>query len=319
MYDYDVEALSLVVPPPSAVVTSYRPAVLIRNNGVHDALASGYMRIYDAAGLLIFTTEVYSATITPGTTGLAQGSDYWTPPAVGRYMVYGYISCPLDQFEPNNNLAPCSVDVTGLPPPTPPPVPLHAAQHEEDGADEVSIDGLKGQAADPQNPLPHVSRHQAGGSDELNVGGLLGELAADQPTKTHSNSKHDPQMATASALSAHAGQAAVHTAATNLANRDTSGPRVGLVPHAQLAAGTVAPDPDQSTDLFALRFDGLWGPTEPKRHASSHATDAADPIPSLCPSGLICLWPNAGPPPLNWSAITISIPPPPGYIYITYN
>ena len=68
--DYDVAALGLASPPAQAVVTSYRPAVQVRNNGIHNAIASGYLRIY-AAGLLIFETEVYSGTLAPGATGTA--------------------------------------------------------------------------------------------------------------------------------------------------------------------------------------------------------------------------------------------------------
>lgn len=257
MHDYDVEAVALATPPPVAVMTPYRPAVSVRNNGNHDALASGYVRIY-SADLLIFETEVYSANITPGATGLAQAIDYWTPPAEGKYMIFGYVTCPLDQYEPNNNLAPTTITVTGLPPPEQTPVPLHAAQHEEGGRDEVSIDGLKGLTADQQEPRPHVANHQAGGDDELNLGGLLGEAAQDQPTKVHSNSKHDPQMATASALSQHEGATTVHSAATNLANRETTGPDSGLVKATQLVSGSIA-TPLTPAPL-TLRFDRRWGP-----------------------------------------------------------
>jgi hypothetical protein len=185
MHDYDVGAINLSVPPPSAVLQSYRPAVLVRNNGVHDALASGTLRIYGPAGLLIFTTEIYSGTIAPGNSEPAQATDYWTPPAIGRYQVIAYVSCPLDQYEPNNNLAPCFVDVTGAPPPPPPGVPLHAAQHEDGGADEVLIDGLHGKLADAQTPLAHKTSHQVAGADALNVSGLQGILAQGQPLADH--------------------------------------------------------------------------------------------------------------------------------------
>ena len=298
MHDYDVEALSLSTPPTSAVMTPYRPAVSVRNNGVHEAYASGYLRIY-AADLLIFETEVYSAAITPGATGLAQAVDYWTPPAVGKYMIFGAVTCPLDQYEPNNNLAPVTINVTGLPPPTPPPVTPHAAQHEEGGQDEVSIDGLKGRAADPQDALAHVSSHQAAGADQLNVGALLGELAQDQPTKIHSNTKHDPTFATSSQMSQHQGATSVHTAATNLANRETTGPEFGLVKSIQIALGSEVGGTDATR--FLAR-DRIW-----------HA------IPSSIPVGLICLWLAADPLPPNWYTV-VGIPPPTaGYIWIGYN
>jgi hypothetical protein len=254
MPDYDVEAVALSSPPASAVMTPYRPAVLVRNNGVHDALASGYIRIY-SAGLLIFTTEVYSGTIAPGATGLAQAVDYWTPPAEGKYIANGYVSCPLDQYEPNNNLGPSTFTVTGGPTPPPPTVPIHAAQHEEGGTDEVSIDGLKGLAADEQTPRPHVATHQAGGSDQLNVGALQGELASPQTPKTHSNAYHDPAFATASALSSHQAAATVHTTASNLANRILSGEDQGLVDILQLGKGS---EPGGTPQNHFLALDRIW-------------------------------------------------------------
>jgi len=268
MADYDVGVLALVVPAKSAPKATYRPAVSVRNNGIHDALASGYLRIY-AAGLLVFESELYSATIPASVTGNAQAVDYWTPTAEGFYTVYAYLSTPLDQIESNNMLAPVTIEITGAAPPTPPVVTAHAAQHEEGGTDEVSIDGLQGRTADPQSPLAHAAQHQAGGSDALNVGSLAGVLAQDQPAQVHSNTRHNPVMTTAAELTAHAGSTAVHTVATNLANRDTTGPDTGLVSIAQMAAGMAVPyHPNQ-----ALLFRGDGSPPAPRtwgypKHAS---------------------------------------------------
>jgi hypothetical protein len=298
--DYDVQALALQSPPALAVVTSYRPAVLVRNNGVHEAYASGYVRIY-SAGLLIFTTEVYSAAIQPGQTGPALGTEYWTPPAEGQYVVNGYVTCPLDQDEPNNNLAPVTITVSGLPPPPPTPVPLHAAQHEEGGKDELSIDGLVGLARNPQIPTSHGTTHQAGGSDRLNVGALLGELADDQPPKTHGNTKHNPQMVTASALSQHEGATSAHTAATNLEQKANKGVAngyaeldgFGAVPILELAIGT-----DTGFGKRFLAEDRKW----------------TSPI----PAGLVVLWETPNPAPTGWTEVVLSSPPPIGYIWIKY-
>lgn len=66
----------------------------------------------------------------------------------------------------------------------------HSESHENNGNDEVSLNGLSGVAGDDQNPASHVSTHQSGGSDPLNVGGLAGELADPQPPKTHAGT-HD--------------------------------------------------------------------------------------------------------------------------------
>lgn len=255
--DYDVAVTGLSSPPPSAVLTPYRPAVSVRNNGLHDALASGYLRIY-SAGLRIFETEVYSGTLAPGASGTADAVDYWTPPAEGQYIIQGYVSTPLDQVEHNNNLAPVTITVTGAEPPEPPTVPLHAAQHEEGGEDPINVDGLPGVLTDRQLPSAHAAQHQAGQTDVLNVSGLAGILGDPQSPIVHGNAHHNPVMLTAAELTAHAGAAAAHTAATNLANRETTGPGAGLVPAAQISLGSSVPGGASQ----GLRFDRYWGPVK---------------------------------------------------------
>lgn len=286
--DYDVAALGLSAPPAQAVVTPYRPAVSVRNNGIHNAIASGYLRIY-SAGLLIFETEVYSGTLAPGATGTADGVDYWTPPAEGPYIVNGYVSTPLDQVEPNNNLAPVTIIVEGGPVPPPPTVPLHAAQHEEGGTDPINVDGLPGVLADPQPAAAHAAQHQAGGSDAMNVGSLQGILAQDQPAQVHSNTRHNPVMSTAAELTAHSGASSAHTAATNLANRETSGLDVGLIPSTQLASASEVLDGRKFLERGDNPGDRQW----------------SVPV----PQGLICVWPSASAIPTGW-ATTIIIPTP---------
>jgi len=291
MADYDVGVLALVVPAKSAPKATYRPAVSVRNNGIHDALASGYLRIY-ASGLLVFETELYSATLAAGATGNAQAVDYWTPAAEGFYTIHAYLSTPLDQVESNNMLAPVTIEITGATPPEPPVVAAHAAQHEEGGTDELSIDGLKGRAADQQDAIAHATSHQAGGADALNVGSLQGILAQDQPAQVHGNTRHNPVMTTAAELTAHAGSVAVHTAATNLANRETTGLETGLVKSDQLAIGSqVFPTGDKY-----LRSDRFW-----------HA-----PVPDY----LISLWPIALPIPAGWAAVLVDPAPNTPQIYI---
>jgi hypothetical protein len=292
MADYDVSALALVVPATSGPKTTYRPAVSVRNNGNHDALASGYLRIY-AAGLLVFESELYSGTITPGNTGNAQAVDYWTPELEGKYEVHAYLTTPLDQVEPNNMLQPVTITITGEEPPVPPVVPAHATQHEEDGTDELSIDGLPGRAADPQEPLEHASSHQAGGSDQLNVGSLQGVLAQDQPTQVHSNTRHNPVMCTEAELVAHQGSVAVHTVATNLANRNTTGPFTGLVEAGQLASTTEA-----GTGIRVLASDQVWR--------------------SPFPIGLICVWDGTNPIPAGWLSTVVGPLLTPPHIWIIY-
>jgi hypothetical protein len=286
--DYDVAALGLSAPPAQAVVTPYRPAVSVRNNGIHNAIASGYLRIY-SAGLLIFETEVYSGTLTPGATGTADGVDYWTPPAEGPYVVNGYVSTPLDQVEPNNNLAPVTIIVEGGPVPPPPTVPLHAAQHEEGGTDPINVDGLPGVLADRQPAAAHGTQHQAGQSDVLNVAGLAGVLGDPQTPAVHGNAHHNPVMTTAAELTAHSGSTAAHTAATNLANRETTGLDVGLVPSTQLAT--------ESEVLNGRKF----------LERGDNPGDRQWSVP--VPQGLICVWPSASAIPTGW-ATTVIIPTP---------
>ena len=145
--DYDVEVLGLRTPASTSPLAPCRLVVSVRNNGTHNAVASGYVRIYSAS-LQVFESEVYSDTLAPGQSGDCSSVSYWTPPAEGLYMLQGYISTPLDHVEPNNNLNPSIVHITGTPPTPPTPVELHAAQHEEGGKDEISIEGLPGRAAD---------------------------------------------------------------------------------------------------------------------------------------------------------------------------
>jgi hypothetical protein len=293
--DYDVAALGLSAPPAQAVVTPYRPAVSVRNNGIHNAIASGYLRIY-SAGLLIFETEVYSGTLAPGATGTADGVDYWTPPAEGPYIVNGYVSTPLDQVEPNNNLAPTTIAVSGGPVPPPQPVPLHAAQHEEGGTDPINVDGLPGVLADPQPAAAHGTQHQAGQSDVLNVSGLAGVLGDPQTPAVHGNAHHNPVMTTAAELSAHSGSTAAHTAATNLANRETTGLDIGLVPSTQLAGLSEVLDGRKFLERGDNPGDRMW----------------STPV----PQGLICVWPSAASVPQGWADAGILPLPTPLHIWI---
>jgi hypothetical protein len=316
--DYDVEVLSLQTPASTSPLAACRLVVSVRNNGKHNVVASGYVRIY-SAGLQVFETEVYSNTLAPGETGDCSSVGYWTPPAEGYFMIQGYISAPLDQVEPNNNLNPTTVHITGTPPTPPTPVELHAAQHEEGGSDELSIEGLPGRAADPQVALAHVASHQAGGTDALNVGGLLGQLAVDQPAQVHSNTRHNPTMSTAAELTSHAGSVAAHTAATNLANRETTGPDTGFVKKLQLASVTEVPDAGDDPLKAGLRLGNSYGPVNAVHHAAKHAPGGLDPIADLVPEGLICCWNAQAPIPVGWSLIGDNIPLPLPYVWIIFN
>jgi len=217
--DYDVGAAGLSSPPSSAVLTTYRPAILVRNYGIHARLATGYIRIY-RAGVLVFQSNVYSGTIQPGATGVALAELYWTPTQTGSYFAQGYVSCINDQVASNNPLNPVPFVVTTEPPPPPPIVTPHASQHEDGGDDQLTVDGLPGQLAEPQTPYAHASNHQQGGSDSLNVDGLAGQLADEQKPAGHGNEAHSPSFATnaqiAEDIGVHNSMPGPHSSATNL-------------------------------------------------------------------------------------------------------
>jgi hypothetical protein len=287
MADYDVGVVGLSTPPTAAVVTPYRPAVSVRNNGLYDAVASGYVRIY-AAGLLIFESEVYSNTLAPGETGDAEALQNWTPTAEGTYIIQGYVTSPLDQVEPNNNLAPVTIIVGPGTPPTPPtPVTIHATQHEEGGDDELSIEGLRGRAGDLQNPVTHASAHEVGGTDPVNVQGMPGVLAEAQNPKLHANTHKvagiDPlDVATLPGADE----------LEYLANKDQPNGYSGLDSSGRVFTAALGDAPIPGVESHGLRFDRTWGPV------------MADG--QTVPLGLCCAWDNGEPIPDGWTTVLIS-------------
>lgn len=281
MADFDVQPLAISSPPQPAFVTPYRPAVLVRNNGVHEAYASGLFRIY-TAGKLIFTTSILSGLIQPKQTKEALGLEYWTPPAAGTFLILAYATTDKDQVTSNDNLAPVTITVAGTPPPPPPGVTPHAAQHEENAADELDLDGLKGRLADAQTPAGHKASHMVGGSDLLNVEGLAGTLLDGQPIQDHNqshqdggddelnvedlrgvlfnkqkplphaNEAHVPDYATESDFSAHTSFPTAHENRRNVA-----GGFCGLGTDALVPTGNLAPEPSVQATHF-LKVDKTW-------------------------------------------------------------
>lgn len=253
MADYDVGAAGLLVPPSSAVLTTYRPSILVRNYGIHARTATGYIRIYKA-GLLVFSSDVYSGTIQPGATGVALADKYWPVPALGQYIAQGYVTCQNDQVPANNALAPVAFTVTSEPPPPPPIVTPHASQHEDGGDDQLTVDGLPGQLAEAQIPFDHASNHQAGGSDVLNVAGLAGQLAEEQKPAGHGNEAHSPSFASypaiADAVGVHNSLPGPHASATNLEKVANRGTANGYAP-----LGADAKVPLLNLPALAVTFD----------------------------------------------------------------
>ena len=260
MPDYDVEVLGLAVPAASCPVAAYRPAVTVRNNGIHSAVITGTMRVYrrEPPGDLLATYPITLAALAAGASGIAQAATYWTPTAadVGKEFLFAAdVTTDLDQVESNNHLSPVTVLVTAAEPPSPPTVEPHAPQHEHGGSDVVDLSDLPGHLADPQTPETHAYRHEAGGADETSVAGMSGLLADPQTPTNHGNAYHSPAMASSLELENHALSTTAHPDATNLANLDVSGPDLGLVTGSQLASSSEVPNHDR----MALLMDRTWG------------------------------------------------------------
>jgi len=270
--DYDVGVVALTTPAPSAPLAQCRPVVSVRNNGIHEAIASGYIRIY-SAGLLVYESEAYSDTIGPGETRPASAVAYWTPEAEGTYMVQGYFSTPLDQVEPNNNLWPTTAIISGIEPPPPTPVPLHASQHESGGPDEMSIEDLPGRAGDAQLPINHASFHENAGIDRIDVTGLPGVLGAAQNPKTHAGSHKVSGSDPLDVLALPNVTALELVARKGAANGYSGLDAVQQVPRPNLARVPANPTP-----AMFPRYDGDWGIAETLPHSSSHENGGDDEL-----------------------------------------
>jgi len=317
MPDFDVEARSLASPPVAAPVTTYRPAVRVRNNGIHPADVTGYLRIYrrEPPGELLATHQLSLLNLGAGLEGDALSSGYWTPTAadVGREFLFtARVDTTSDQVPGNNDLSPVTVIVTAGEPPPPPGVLAHATQHEAGGGDQVELTGLHGLAADAQSALAHKTTHQAGGADAINVDGLLGTLAQGQPIATHKethedngddqlnvdglhgqlhnvqkpdlhdNSAHDPNYTTVTEFGNHLSDTtAVHAVATNLeqkANKGTANGYAGLGVNALVPSTQLAPMPTPPPANYVLRSDQSWGEGAAGAHKASHQNGGGDEI-----------------------------------------
>jgi hypothetical protein len=195
MADYDVAAVALASPPQSTPPATYTPAIYVKNNGLHDATASGWLSFYrKSTGVLVAQFNVASGTIHPGATGNATATgtlDLSAEPVGAQFVVTGYVTTANDQVPGNDPLAPLTITISAEPPPPPPPVEAHASQHEAEGNDTISVEGLTGKLADAQQPTAHAADHEETGGDELNVDGLHGALADAQTPSAH-HSTHEP-------------------------------------------------------------------------------------------------------------------------------
>jgi len=261
--DFNVAAVGLSVPPVPAYLSTYRPAVSVRNEGIHDADVTGVLRIYDrTTGLMIWSAPLAVAAVPPGETRDAVASLYWTPDHVGDYLVQGFVTTDRDQNPDDNQLPSVTVPVSAEPPPPPPTVPIHATQHEAAGTDPLRVDGLRGRLADTQSPASHASSHGPAGTDVLSVEGLHGRLADAQLVENHGNDLHTPAMATGAELLAHDSDPVAHTLSSGLEHTARRGVANGypsldpsaLVPVTELGTGSGG---GPSASAF-LRLDRTW-------------------------------------------------------------
>jgi len=286
MPDYDVQALALAVPPASAPVASYYPAVSVRNNGIHPAPVTGTLRIHDkAAGTLVATLALLSTSnLNPGATASVPATTAWSPTTsdIGKqYLFSAEVKSPLDEVPGNNQLSPVTVLVTAEPPAPPPVTVRHALQHEHDGADEIDVSGLPGVLASGQYPKPHKYTHGIDGDDMLNVDGLPGELHDSQPALAHGNERHTAAYTTEGALTAHNNSQAAHANSANLEHTAAKGAASG---YAALDASTRVPKDQlgtgQGTTGEFLRGDRTWAApiATPSPHAATHQATGDDEI-----------------------------------------
>lgn len=232
MADIDVQSVGLASPPVVAYQQEYTPGILVRNNGVAGAVATGYLRMYNkATGLLLATWNVASGSISPDTTGTATSGatvDLSEFDAGTELLFSGSVTTPDDQVPSNNTLAPVTVTVNEGESPEPPVVAAHSAQHEDGGSDELNLENLRGELHDPQEPKSHASEHQAGGDDELNVNGLHGLLADEQPVSDHGNERHTSTFITQSAVTTHNNDSNAHPLLERTANKGQPNGYAGL-------------------------------------------------------------------------------------------
>lgn len=247
MADFDTKVLYLETPPTSAPKTSYTIGVRILNQGVADAVASGYVQVFDKdTGLLVKTYQVESAVIAPEEEKQAFASEVWdlTDAEIGKqFILSGMVTSPGDTVPSNDILNPTTVTVIAGEPPDPPAVTPHKSQHEDGGNDEINVDGLFGQLHDPQELAAHASSHEVDGADELNIGGLPGQAADRQLPTVHGNDEHSPDFASEeyadTAIVMHNARITPHDAAENIerpANKGQNDGYCGLNPAGLVSA-----------------------------------------------------------------------------------
>lgn len=194
MADIDTKVLYLETPSVSAPPAAYTIGVRMKNVGIHDRATAGYVSVFrKSTGLLEHTYAMASAVIEPDEEKQAFSTETWDlreeDPGT-EFILSGAITSDGDMIPSNDILNPTTVTVIDEPPPPPPPVASHHAQHEDGGADELSVEGLHGELADGQPYEDHAAKHQDGGDDEISLASLSGQTADPQTPSNHGNERH---------------------------------------------------------------------------------------------------------------------------------
>lgn len=228
----------------------------MKNEGIHTVDVSGTIRIFSkVSGLRVFIAPLSVLAVPPGATRAALANSTWLPPAQGEYYASGEVTCYQDGVPLNDTLGSTPFTVTPPPPPPPPPPATHATTHEDGGADELNVDGLKGTLATPQPIEAHATDHENGGPDELNVEGLKGKLADPQTVAEHGNEQHTTPFASQASLTTHANASSVHTFSTNLQQTDQKGAANGYAPLDADALVPVANLPALAASRAVIEFE----------------------------------------------------------------
>jgi hypothetical protein len=144
------------------------------------------------------------------------------------------------------------------------PPTAHATSHQDLGADELSIAGLSGLAADTQTPTAHAASHQDLGTDELSIAGLSG-LAADAQLPTAHAASHQDLGADELSIAGLSGLAA-----------DAQTPTAHATSHQDAGAD----------ELSIAGLSGLAADAQtPTAHANIHALGGSDPVTAVAVQG----------------------------------
>lgn len=149
----------------------------------------------------------------------------------------------------------------------------HNTTHQNGGSDEINVDGLSGELADPQPPKTHASTHITGQSDEIDGDKLDIDWNPTNYTPTTSPTEAD----SVDNLTAHlAGiDSAIGTDVQNLADHeaDTANPHATDI--GNLGSGTLA---ELNAAITDATLDDSGDPRDPNAHATSHQSGGGDAI-----------------------------------------